>query len=63
MIQSILRRIKTGETTSDSADDHRAGLFQCPDCHETFISMHLEVCPTCRSPVEAIKTERELGYE
>lgn len=37
------------------------GLYECDECETTYISTEMETCPACRTGVESVATERDLG--
>lgn len=37
-------------------------LYECPECESVYLSEYLETCRSCRTAVEPVPSERDLGY-
>lgn len=40
----------------------RTGLYECPDCGSVYLSEAKATCRSCETDVEAVPTERDLGF-
>lgn len=61
-VQEFLRREHdhTNQQTPEPSR-HSAQLYRCTDCRTTYIDETMDSCPQCKTPVETIPTERDLG--